>query len=75
MLLEKNELPTDHEFGVEDEKDLVLIGFIGFLDPPKESAKPTIESLNRHGVDVVVITGDSLGVAKKYVVKLVLILK
>lgn len=62
---QKNELPTDHEFGVEDEKDLVLIGFIGFLDPPKESAKPTIESLNRHGVDVVVITGDSLGVAKK----------
>ncbi|QIK69903.1 magnesium-translocating P-type ATPase [Erysipelothrix sp. HDW6C] len=62
---QKNDVPTDHEFSVEDEKDLVLIGFIGFLDPPKESAKPTIESLNRHGVDVVVITGDSLGVAKK----------
>src|SRR5699024_3117280 len=47
------------------ENDLVLIGFIGFLDPPKESAKPTIESLHDHGVEVVVITGDSLGVAKK----------
>ncbi|CAM4336923.1 magnesium-translocating P-type ATPase [Erysipelothrix aquatica] len=62
---QKNNVPTEHEFGVEDESDLVLIGFIGFLDPPKESAKPTIESLNRHGVKVVVITGDSLGVAKK----------
>lgn len=62
---QKNDIPTDHAFGVDDEKDMVLIGFIGFLDPPKESAKPTIESLYRHGVDVVVITGDSLGVARK----------
>lgn len=62
---QKNEIPDEHEFSVEDEKDLVLIGFIGFLDPPKESAKPAIESLYQHGVDVVVITGDSLGVAKK----------
>ena len=62
---QKNDIPDEHEFGVEDESDLVLIGFIGFLDPPKESAKPTIESLHEHGVDVVVITGDSLGVAKK----------
>ncbi|HZJ87353.1 MAG TPA: magnesium-translocating P-type ATPase, partial [Erysipelothrix sp.] len=62
---QKNDIPEEHEFGVEDETDLVLIGFIGFLDPPKESAKPTIESLHDHGVEVVVITGDSLGVAKK----------
>ena len=62
---QKNDIPVDHEFSVEDEKDMVLIGFIGFLDPPKDSAKPTIESLNAHGVDVVVITGDSMGVAKK----------
>ena len=62
---QKNDIPDEHEFGVEDESDLVLIGFVGFLDPPKESAKPTIESLHEHGVDVVVITGDSLGVAKK----------
>lgn len=62
---QKNNVPRDHHFAIEDESELVLIGFIGFLDPPKESAKPTIESLNHHGVDVVVITGDSLGVAKK----------
>lgn len=62
---QKNEIPDSHEFGVDDETDLVLIGFIGFLDPPKDSAKPTIESLHNRGVEVVVITGDSLGVAKK----------
>lgn len=62
---QKNDIPDEHEFSTKDESDMVLIGFIGFLDPPKDSAKPTIESLNRHGVDVVVITGDSLGVAKK----------
>ncbi len=62
---QKNDIPEEHEFSIEDENDLVLIGFIGFLDPPKESAKPTIESLHDHGVEVVVITGDSLGVAKK----------
>lgn len=62
---QKNDIPRDHTFSIEDESELVLIGFIGFLDPPKESAKPTIKSLNTHGVDVVVITGDSLGVAKK----------
>ena len=62
---QKNDIPYDHEFSIEDESDMVLIGFVGFLDPPKESAKPTIESLNNHGIDVVVITGDSLGVAKK----------
>ncbi|HEY4537328.1 MAG TPA: magnesium-translocating P-type ATPase [Erysipelothrix sp.] len=62
---QKNDIPDEHEFSTKDESDMVLIGFVGFLDPPKESAKPTIESLNRHGVDVVVITGDSLGVAKK----------
>lgn len=62
---QKNEIPDEHEFTTDDESDMVLIGFVGFLDPPKESAKPTIESLNRHGLDVVVITGDSLGVAKK----------
>lgn len=66
---QKNDIPVDHEFGVADEKDMVLIGFVGFLDPPKDSAKPTIESLNEHGVDVVVITGDSLGVAKKVCAK------
>lgn len=62
---QKNEIPDEHNFSVSDESDMVLIGFIGFLDPPKESAQATIKSLHQHGVNVVVLTGDSLGVARK----------
>jgi Mg2+-importing ATPase len=42
-----------------------LIGFVGFLDPPKESAKAAIAALREHGVRTVVLTGDSEGVALK----------
>ena len=62
-LAEKKAIREVKVFGVDDEKDMTLIGFIGFLDPPKESAKPAIEALNKHGVKVVVLTGDSEGVA------------
>jgi len=44
---------------------MVLIGFLGFLDPPKESAKDAITALQEHGVRTVVLTGDSEGVALK----------
>lgn len=62
---QKNEVPAEGEFDVTDESNMVLIGFIGFLDPPKESAKAAIEALDAHGVRTVVLTGDSEGVAKK----------
>lgn len=62
---QKNEVPDSGTFGVSDEQDLVLIGFIGFLDPPKESAKAAITALKEHGVRTVVLTGDSEGVALK----------
>ena len=42
---------------------MVLIGFVAFLDPPKESAKQAIAALESHGVETVVLTGDSEGVA------------
>ena len=35
---QKNEVPREEIFGVEDEKDMVLMGYVGFLDPPKESS-------------------------------------
>ena len=41
-----------------------LIGFIGFLDPPKESAKIAIEKLNHAGIRVIVLTGDNATVTK-----------
>ncbi len=60
---QKNEIHDVNTFGVQDESNMVLIGFVGFLDPPKESAKQAIAALKSHGVDTVVLTGDSEGVA------------
>ena len=60
---QKNEIHGVETFGIDDESNMVLIGFVGFLDPPKESAKQAISALKKHGVDTVVLTGDSEGVA------------
>jgi len=62
---QKNEIHDVNVFGVQDECNMVLIGFVGFLDPPKESAKKAVEGLKKYGVDTVVLTGDSEGVAIK----------
>ena len=60
---QKNNVHGVDVFGVEDESDMVLIGFVGFLDPPKESAGTAIAALKTNGVRTVVLTGDSEGVA------------
>ena len=60
---QKNEIHDVSSFGVGDESDMVLIGFVGFLDPPKPSAGPAISALKKNGVKTVVLTGDSEGVA------------
>jgi len=52
------------EFSIEDESDMVLIGYLAFLDPPKVSATAAIEALKAHGVNVKVVTGDNEEVAK-----------
>lgn len=44
---------------VDDESELVLAGFAAFLDPPKASARPALEALQRAGVAIKVVTGDS----------------
>lgn len=62
---QKNNVSGIEVFGVSDESEMVLLGFIAFLDPPKESSKTAIKALNEHGVKVVVLTGDSEGVAIK----------
>lgn len=62
---QRNELPGRDHFGAEDERNLVMLGFIGFLDPPKASAAAAINALAEHGVHVAVLTGDSEGVAVK----------
>ncbi len=60
---QKNNVHDIYTFGVGDEADMVLLGFVGFLDPPKESATEAIAALKRHGIETVVLTGDSEGVA------------
>ena len=57
---------NDHNspFDISDEKNMVLTGFIGFLDPPKESAKESVKKLNKAGIRVIVLTGDNAEVTK-----------
>jgi len=52
-------------YAVEDENNLILTGFIGFLDPAKPSAKIAIEALQKLGVRIKVLTGDNEIVTKK----------
>jgi Mg2+-importing ATPase len=60
------EFPTDHgPYTVADERDLTLAGFIGFLDPPKETAAPALKALGHHGIDVKILTGDNDLVTRK----------
>ncbi len=60
---QKNHVHDVETFGVQDESDMVLIGFVGFLDPPKPSAGTAIKALQKNGVRTVVLTGDNEGVA------------
>lgn len=52
-------------YGVADETDLTLHGFLAFLDPPKESAAAAIAALRQHGVSVKILTGDNAVVTAK----------
>ncbi len=51
-------------YGKEDERDLVLAGFVAFVDSPREDAKEVLSELRREGIHVKVLTGDSELVAK-----------
>ncbi|WP_454720773.1 MULTISPECIES: magnesium-translocating P-type ATPase [Cupriavidus] len=57
--------PDTHPYSVADESALILLGYIAFIDPPKESAAPALEALRRGGVEVKVLTGDSPLIASK----------
>lgn len=52
-------------YSVADEKDMILTGFIGFLDPAKPSAKESIEAIQKYGVHIKVLTGDNEIVTQK----------
>jgi Mg2+-importing ATPase len=55
----------DYPYSVKDETEMTLIGFLAFLDPPKESAAEAIKALHAHGVEVKVLTGDNEIVTRK----------
>jgi len=60
------EFAVDHgPYTIADERDLILAGFIGFLDPPKETAAPALRALGQHGIDVKILTGDNDLVTRK----------
>lgn len=63
-ICQKNDIENKTNFEVSDEKNMVLLGFIGFLDPPKESAKESIKNLNKAGIRVIVLTGDNADVTR-----------
>lgn len=50
---------------ISDESEMVLMGLIGFLDPPKESTKEALDALAYYGVDVKILTGDNEVVTQK----------
>ncbi len=52
-------------YSKDDERDLVLVGYVAFLDPPKDTAAAAISALQKHGVSVKVLTGDNDLVARK----------
>ena len=60
----KNYDNPDHAFTVEDESDMILMGYLAFLDPPKPSAAPAIQALREHGVATKILTGDNEKVAR-----------
>ena len=47
------------EFSAADERDMVLIGFLAFLDPPKDTTKAAVQALTEYGVSVKILTGDN----------------
>jgi P-type Mg2+ transporter len=52
-------------YGKDDEHNLILKGYVAFLDPPKDSAAPAIVALQKHGIAVKVLTGDNELVSRK----------
>ena len=55
----KTDLDENEIFSVEDEGDMILTGYLAFLDPPKPSAAPAIKALAEYGVTTKILTGDN----------------
>ena len=57
--------PEQAHYAIGDESNLILLGNIAFLDPPKESANQAIKALNKNGVEVKILTGDNDIITRK----------
>jgi Mg2+-importing ATPase len=59
-------LPAGQElFSVDDEQDMVMLGLVTFIDPPKESARESLALLARSGIELKILTGDNELVTRK----------
>jgi Mg2+-importing ATPase len=59
------ELPGKQVCAKNDERELVLRGYVAFLDPPKETASRALAALHKHGVAVKILTGDNHLISRK----------
>lgn len=58
-LAQKTQFSQEENFNVKDESEMVLIGYLAFLDPPKESTAAAIKALSEYGVETKILTGDN----------------
>jgi Mg2+-importing ATPase len=65
LALAYRDLPEKPSYSKEDESDLILKGYLAFLDPPKETALAAIRAMREHGISVKVLTGDNDLVSQK----------
>jgi Mg2+-importing ATPase len=65
LALAYRDLEPKPAYSTADERDLVLRGYVAFLDPPKDSARAAIAALRRHGISLKVVTGDNELVSRK----------
>jgi Mg2+-importing ATPase len=52
-------------YSLKDEKDMIFLGFIAFMDPPKESSKESLQLLKKAGIELKILTGDNELVTRK----------
>ena len=65
LAVARKELPAKQICSKDDERELVLKGYVAFLDPPKPTAGHAIEALHKHGVAVKILTGDNQLISRK----------
>lgn len=55
----KNDVVDEKEFTVEDESEMILMGYLAFLEPPKETTEKALNDLESYGIQTKILTGDN----------------